>query len=115
MGVPCNVRGDGSQTRDFVFVGDVVAALVSVLGRTGFELFHVGTGVETTVKDLYAAIREVAGTDAKPVHVPPHPGEQRRSALTSRKLEAAAGVAIATPLAQGLVPTFEWFRRRLTG
>lgn len=104
------VNGDGLQTRDYTYVGDVVRANLAALGRKGFEVFNVGTGVETDVNTLYEAIRTALGAGPEPVHGPPAAGEQRRSCISPTRLERELGVRVATTLAEGLVETAAWFR-----
>ena len=76
------VFGDGSQTRDYVYVGDVVAANLAALGYGGAHaIFNVGTATETSVLDLLAECQRAAGTDVAPEHRPARLGELARSAL----------------------------------
>ena len=91
------INGDGLQTRDYVFVGDVVRANLAALGRPGFGIFNVGTGVETDVNTLYRPSRTALGEGPEPAHGPPAAGEQRRSSITSARLERELGVRVATP------------------
>jgi len=74
------IFGDGLQTRDFVYVGDVVSALLAAAGRDG-GVFNVGTGVETTILDLHRACARVAGTNAEPRFEDAKLGDVRRSVL----------------------------------
>jgi UDP-glucose 4-epimerase len=104
------IHGDGGQTRDYVYVADVVRANLAALGLSGFRIFNVGTGRETDVNTLFAALHEALGEGPDAVHGQAQPGEQRRSSITSDRLERELGVRITTPLAQGLRETAEWFR-----
>ncbi len=106
------IHGDGLQTRDYVYVGDVVAANRAAVGLEGYRTYNVGTGVETDVNELYEAIRRALGSPVEAVHGPAMPGEQRRSCITAAKIARELGVEIATPLAQGIQETADWFRRR---
>ncbi len=106
------INGDGLQTRDYVFVGDVVAANLAAAGRPGWGVYNVGTGRETDVVTLYRAIAAAAGVDSPPQHGPAKPGEQRRSAISSARLAEDLGVTVATDLQQGLAATAAWFRAR---
>src|SRR5207237_309449 len=72
------IFGDGLQTRDYVFVGDVVRATLAAVGHDG-GIFNVGTGVQTTVVELYDLCRKVAGADTEAEFAPPRPGECRHS------------------------------------
>lgn len=106
------INGDGLQTRDYVYVGDVVAANLAAVGRPGFEVFNVGTGRETTVVELYRLLAAALGLDRPPLHGPAKPGEQRRSSISSRRLEEQLGVRLAVTLEEGLERTARWFAER---
>lgn len=109
------INGDGLQTRDYVHVSDVVKANMAALGRPGFHVYNVGTGVETTVVDLYKAIARALGTDAQAAHGPGKPGEQRRSVIDSGLLRRELGVPDPIPLSEGLQRTADWFRAKSEG
>jgi len=109
-GKPCIIHGDGLQTRDYVYVGDVVAANLAALGREGFAIYNVGTGRETSVLELYQLLASILGVTTPPVHGPEKPGEQRRSCIASRRLHAELGVSPQIALEQGLRLTAQWFR-----
>ena len=101
------VFGDGLQTRDFVFVGDVVAALLAAAGHDG-GVFNVGTGRETTVLALHRACAEVAGREAEPRLEPARLGDVRRSVLDVSLAAAELGFRAQTGLAEGLARTWAW-------
>lgn len=104
------VNGDGGQTRDFVHVADVVAAnQASFLRRVG-GVFNVGTGVETSVKELYELVAVACGVETPPRYGPGKPGEQRRSVLDPSRGRSALGLAELVPLEAGMRATAEWFR-----
>jgi len=104
------INGDGSQTRDYVYVRDVVRANVAAVGRPGFHIFNVGTGIETDVNTLFAQLHRAVGRGPAAVHGPGKAGEQLRSSISSALLERELGFAVSTPLAEGLTRTAEWFR-----
>lgn len=108
----CVVNGDGLQTRDYVFVGDVAEANRRALSAGLTGTFNVGTGLETTVVDLYRLVADAAGVAAPAGHGPAKPGEQRRSVVDASKLRAAFGLGAPTPLAEGIPATVRWFRER---
>ena len=101
------IFGDGSQTRDFVFVGDVVAALLAAAGHAG-GVFNVGTGRETTVLALHQACAKVAGSDAEPRLEPPRLGDVRRSVLDVSLAAKELGWQARSSLADGLAATWAW-------
>jgi UDP-glucose 4-epimerase len=111
-GEPATINGDGLQTRDYVYVDDVVRANLAAIDRPGFAVFNVGTGVETDVNTLFEHIAEAANYDEAPKHGPGMPGEQRRSCITSERLLEEMSVAVVTPLAEGIPATVDWFRNR---
>jgi UDP-glucose 4-epimerase len=108
-GDPVVINGDGLQTRDYVYVDDVVRANLAVVEHPGFSIYNVGTGVETDVNTLFDSIAEAAEYDRAPEHGPGMPGEQRRSCISSDRLLEELSVAVQTPLASGIPSTVQWF------
>lgn len=118
-GTPLTVFGDGGQTRDYVFVGDVARAhvLASALpaippGRVDDRAFNLGTGHETSVLELAEALKRVAAKDVPLEHAPPRAGEQRRSVVSIAKAHAGLGWTPQVALEDGLSRTFAWFAAR---
>jgi UDP-glucose 4-epimerase len=109
-GEETQIFGDGEQTRDFVHVDDVVAALLAAAGHAK-GVFNVGTGVETTVKRLHELCREVVGDGQPPVHRPPRPGDARRSVLDVSRAAGELGWRPQIGLADGLRATWRAFRK----
>jgi len=103
------IFGDGLQTRDFVYVGDVVSALLAAAGADG-GVFNVGTGVETTVLDLNRACAEVAGAGAEPRFEVARLGDVRRSVLDVSLAERELGWRPEVGLEDGLRLTWESIR-----
>ena len=106
------INGDGLQTRDYVHVSDVVAANLAALGRPGFHIYNVGTGVETTVVEIYEGLCAATGCHLEPTHGPASPGEQRRSCIDSTRIRRELDAHPKTSLEAGLLRTAEWFRNR---
>ncbi|HEX4511931.1 MAG TPA: NAD-dependent epimerase/dehydratase family protein [Polyangiaceae bacterium] len=104
------IHGKGEQTRDFVFVGDVVRANLAALEHDLTGAYNVGTGVETSVNALCEAIRAAVGTSLVAAHGPGKPGEQLRSSLDASALTRATGWKPETALADGIRATVEDFR-----
>jgi len=104
------INGDGGQTRDYVYVGDVVAANLSALESPYTGALNIGTGSETDVVNLFGLIRERMGSGLKAVHGPAKTGEQRRSSLDSSRAREMLGWAPRTPLSRGLEKTVEYYR-----
>jgi UDP-glucose 4-epimerase len=111
-GKPCRIFGDGEQTRDFVYVDDVVDSFVRAADadRASGLVVNIGTGVETSVVELYQAMAEAAGVDASAEHQPARPGELARSALATGRAESELGWRPATDLPTGALQTIDWFR-----
>jgi UDP-glucose 4-epimerase len=111
-GEPTAIFGDGEQTRDFVHVDDVVAALLAAVGREG-GVFNVGTGAETTVNRLHELCRRVAGVDDRPRYEDARLGDARRSVLDVALAGRELGWHPSVPLEDGLRRTWEWTRAHL--
>ena len=106
-GEPCRIFGDGSQSRDYVYVGDVAAATLAALDSRVDGVLNVGTGAATSVLELYDVCRRVAGSDAAPVHEAERAGELRRSVLDGERAASAIGFRAGTPLATGVAKTWD--------
>ncbi|MFP5376322.1 MAG: NAD-dependent epimerase/dehydratase family protein [Acidimicrobiia bacterium] len=111
-GERCTIFGDGDQTRDFVFVDDVVDAFVRAAERGGGLLVNVGTGVETSVNALYDTLARAAGVAQPAAYAPPRPGELARSALDAGRAALHLGWKPWTSVEEGCAATLDWFRRR---
>jgi UDP-glucose 4-epimerase len=111
-GEPCTIFGDGQQTRDFVYVDDVVDAFARAAEKGGGLLLNVGTGVETSVNELYATMAAAAGIDVPAQLAPARPGELARSALDPGRAEIHLGWRPWTDLATGTGEVLRWFRER---
>ena len=107
------INGDGKQTRDYVFVGDVVRANMLASGRPGFTIFNVGTGRETDVNHLFRVIRDAVGSPAPEKHAEAKKGEQLRSVLSYNKINAELGWVPSVTLEDGLGRTVDHFRNAL--
>lgn len=107
------INGNGRQTRDFVFVEDVVEANLLVMGQGIEGVFNVGTSSETTVNELFAILKELTKSDCKEVHGPAKKGEQLRSTIDATKLRQQLGWEPKVGLSDGLRKTVEYFSGRL--
>ncbi|HTQ81420.1 MAG TPA: NAD-dependent epimerase/dehydratase family protein [Thermoanaerobaculia bacterium] len=106
------INGPGLQTRDYIHVSDVVRAVQAALGRPGFHLYNVGTGIETTVVELYRALTQALGREAPAEHGPAKAGEQQRSVIDSTRARRDLDLPEPLSLAQGLSRTVAWFQSR---
>jgi UDP-glucose 4-epimerase len=103
------IYGDGRQTRDYVYVGDVVHALLAAVGHDG-GVFNVGAGAEVSVLELYRAIVAATGIEREPEHVGARLGELQRSVLDPAAAGRELGWRPAVGLADGLARTWDWVR-----
>jgi UDP-glucose 4-epimerase len=110
-GGPTAIFGDGSQTRDFVFVGDVAAALLAA-GDGPSGVYNVGTGIETSVRELHALCARVAGVEAEPELVEARPGDLQHSVLDPGRAERELGWRPQQDVEQGLRETWAWVREQ---
>jgi UDP-glucose 4-epimerase len=121
-GTPLTIFGDGKQTRDYVYVGDVARANLlaatrplPAIGALDARAFNIGTSVETDVIELARLLREIAGTSVEAKHAPERPGEQRRSAVDARKAQRVLGWQPKMSLRDGLADTYRYFVARREG
>jgi len=105
----CKIFGDGEQERDYVYVGDVVQALLAAAAVEG-GIFNVGMGRAVSVLELYELCRKVAGSDLAPEHAPARSGELQRSVLDVGKAADELGWRPETSLEDGLRRTWDWIR-----
>jgi UDP-glucose 4-epimerase len=101
------IFGDGSQTRDYVYVADVARATLAALDADG-GVYNVGTGRETSVTELLEAIQKATGTEVEAELADPRPGELQRSVLDIRRAEQELGWGPDYDLARGLAETWAW-------
>ena len=107
---PCTVYGSGAQTRDFVYVDDVVDAFVAAAQRGDGRLFNIGTGVETSVDGLYRSMAALGGGPDEPVRAPARTGELERSALDPTLADGELDWQPRVDLDEGIRRTIDWFR-----
>ena len=108
------IYGDGTQTRDYVFVGDVARAMIAAFDKDGSvfnkdgSVFNVGTSTETSVLQLYDAIQRVSGIEREPRFAPPRLGELQRSVLDVTLARRELGWRPERSLEEGLTATWQW-------
>lgn len=107
------INGNGRQTRDFVFVDDVVEANLGMMGQETQGTYNVGTGVETSINDLFRILIQHTGSTCKEMHGPAKKGEQARSVIDSAKLRHEVSWEPKADLSDGLKKTVEYFRARM--
>jgi len=104
-----HIFGDGTQQRDYVYVGDVAAVTVAALEKRA-GVFNIGTGVATSVLELFEVCRRVAGVEVEPVFDPPRLGELQRSVLDAGLAERELGFAAKTSFDDGIAAAWEVLR-----
>jgi UDP-glucose 4-epimerase len=107
---PVTIYGDGNQTRDFVYVDDVVSAFMAARERGSGELVNVGSGLELSVNELYSRLTELIPTRFDPVTAAARPGEIQRIVVDPGKAGSVLGWSPTTDLDEGLKQTVAWFR-----
>ena len=114
-GQSVTIYGDGTQTRDYVYVGDVVRA-VAAAGKSSASgiAVNIGTGIETNVNDLYSTLAAIADFPTKAEHAAARPGEQKRSVISPARAEKELGWRPEKKLADGLEETFKYFKQQRT-
>ena len=106
------INGDGKQTRDYVFVGDVAQANLAALPVEYTGPLNIGTGSETTVNQLFTTLHNLTGSSAPELHGPAKPGEQRRSVLAWNRAAQVLHWRPTVGLEDGLRQTVTYFRTR---
>jgi UDP-glucose 4-epimerase len=106
------INGDGLQTRDFTYVGDVAAANLLALDYPEAGTFNIGTGLETDILTIYRHLQRLTGSPLGPQHGPAMPGEQRRSSLQYELAREVLGWHPRINLEEGLARTVESFQER---
>jgi nucleoside-diphosphate-sugar epimerase len=108
------IFGDGEQSRDFVFVEDVVRANLLAMDRAveAGAVINVGTGRSVTIRSLYQRIAELAGFDGKPESAPARAGDVPHSRASIERARSWLGFEPRVELADGLRRTLDWYRSR---
>jgi len=105
------IYGDGTQTRDFVYIDDVVQAMMLAMQRGSRLRCNIGTARQVSVNELFAQLVELTGYDQEPYRAPARPGELAHIALDVRRAGRALEWRPWTELAQGLASTLEWLKQ----
>ena len=106
------INGSGNQTRDFVYVDDVVEASTLALKENKVGVFNIGTAKETDVNTIFKKLKELTGSNCKIVHGSAMPGEQKRSCLDFKKAKRELKWSPKYDLENGLKKTIDWFLRQ---
>ncbi len=106
------IHGNGRQTRDFVFVDDVAEASLAAMGPDSYGTYNVGTGVETSINELFRMLVGLTGASCKEVHGPARQGEQMRSVIDPAKIRQDLGWEPKVDLAEGLKKTVSFYQEK---
>ena len=109
------IYGDGNQTRDFIYVKDVVKANVLAIEDKTVknDVINIGSGIETSILSLFNTIKEIAGRDVAPLFLSARKGDIKRSFADISKAKKVLGFVPEYSLKEGIVETFEWFKKKL--
>jgi UDP-glucose 4-epimerase len=107
------INGDGKQTRDYVYMKDVVAANLLALKHTESDFFNIGTGIETDVNVIFRLLRKLTGSKQMEIHGLKRPGEQKRSVLDSSKAKRILGWSPKYDLEKGMLETVEYYQNKI--
>lgn len=108
------INGDGKQSRDFVFVGDVVDANLRALHFQGSEIINIGTGIETDINSIFKSLKKIIGSSCNELYHPAKPGEQIRSLISNQKAERLLNWKPTYSIEEGLKLTVEYFRKQIS-
>ena len=112
-GLPCIIFGDGSKTRDYVFISDVVAANALAASKGDNEIINIGRGVETTDFEIFDAVRKALGANVEPEYAEKRKGEIDHIALAADKAKKLLGWEPKVSLADGIKKAAEFYRKKL--
>jgi len=111
-GQPITINGLGKQTRDFVFVDDIVSASIMALEQDKVGIFNLGTAIETDINTIFLKLKDLLNSNCQEVHGPVAPGESQRSCLNFSMAKSILGWEPKYNLDQGLEKTVNWFRSK---
>lgn len=106
------INGDGKQTRDYTYVGDVVKANLLALHSNGSDVFNIGTGTETSVNEIFLKLRQHLNPSCLENHGPAKQGEQQRSVVSYEKIQKRLGWSPSVSLNEGIRMTAEFFKKK---
>jgi UDP-glucuronate 4-epimerase len=112
-GRPFEIYGDGTQSRSFTYVADVVEATILALQAPAGALYNVGGGEEASLRDAIALLEEIAGRSLEAGYGPPAPGDMRRTKADTTRIEHELGWRATTPLRDGLAAHWAWASGRV--
>lgn len=108
------INGDGKQTRDYVYVKDIIDANLLALNYAESDFFNIGTGMETDVNTIFNLLKKKTGSKQKEMHGPKKPGEQKRSVLDYSKAKKILGWSPKYDLEKGMEGTVKYYQNKIT-
>ncbi|MFX1512840.1 MAG: GDP-mannose 4,6-dehydratase [Promethearchaeota archaeon] len=108
---PLTIYGDGSHTRDYLYVQDAVKAAYAALSSRANGVFNIGTGKETSVNEIASAVLKITQTNNKIIHLPERPGEVERSCLDSTLAKKTFDWEFDTSFEEGIAKTWQWVKK----
>jgi UDP-glucose 4-epimerase len=108
---PVRIDWDGDQTRDYVFVEDIARVNLAALERGSGGCYVIGTGVRTSVNQIYRRLVEITGFEAPVIHAPQRPGDARDAQFDATRARLELGWTPSTDLPDGIHATYEYFKR----
>ncbi|HOJ89153.1 MAG TPA: SDR family oxidoreductase [Pseudothermotoga sp.] len=105
-----NIFGDGEYVRDYVYVKDVVRANLLALKEDVSGIYNIGTGIGTSVNELFKMLAQITNYEKQPIYAPPRKGDIRKSILDSSKAKSELGWSASTTIMEGLMATVEFFK-----
>jgi UDP-glucose 4-epimerase len=106
------IYGDGSQTRDYTFVGDIVNANVIATKGNHNGIYNIGTGIETSVQQIFDALKNAIGCDLEPIYAKERLGEIQRICLAADKAREELGWKPEDDIKSGFAKTVEFYRQQ---
>jgi len=104
------INGDGEQTRDFIYLDDVVNAGLLAMEQEKSDIYNISTGIETNINEIFKKIKELTNSDCEEIHAPEKKGEQKRSCLDNSKVKKELNWEPEYNLEKGLEKTVKWFK-----
>jgi len=105
------INGSGKQTRDFVFIEDIIEANILAMKKNKVGVYNIGTGKETDINTIFQKLKKITNSNLKAVHCLEKKGEQKRSCLDYKKAQKELSWKPKYNLDEGLIKTVEWFKK----
>ena len=107
------IFGDGEQLRDYIFIDDIVSANLIAMEKGDNDIFNIGSGIGTSVNEIYQQLKEILNFPHDPVYAPPRTGEINRIYLDAAKAKKILGWECRVSFREGLSKTVDWHRKQI--